>query len=366
MGKARGAGSNPPKKPTLRDIAALAGVGTATVERVLNERGMVAPRTAERVIRAARTLGVRRPLPRVYRTPIRIEVLLPGMPSPFHRRLDDAFTQSRSVLGSDVIVHRTFIGEAETARMTGRILAATRTRKGLIAYAPDVPEVAEAFDQAIRRGVPVVTLVTPVERAGVTHVGINQAGAGRTAAYFVGGFARGPGAVVLVCGRQSIRAHADRVAAFHALLAERFPHLRVDAVIEGRDDPDRTGRLLREYLHRRPHPVALYDTTSATPEVGRVLKEFGLAGKIPYIGHEITRFTVELLRERVITVVIDQNPELHARRSLQIMLYGLGYSDVAPPPPAIPFILVTPENLELYEQLPALDDVDTPSKSPPS
>ena len=344
-----------PKKPTLREIADLAGVGTATVERVLNERGMVAPRTAERVIRAAKTLGVRRPLPRPYRAAIRIEVFLPGFPTLFHKRLEDGFIQAKSGLGADVIVHRTHIGEAETARMTERIRAAASTRKGLIIYAPDVPEVMGAIDKALERKVPVVTVVTPLEsRSGVTHVGIDQYEAGRTAGYLLGGFIKNPGSIVLICGRQSIRAHSDRVTAFKKIISERFPDLKLDIIIEGWDDLERTGRFLREYLNRKPEPVAIYDTTAAPREVGRVLKEFGLAGKIVYIGHEITRATIELLRERILTLVIDQNPELHARRALQILLYTIGYSDIHPPPPAIPFSIVTPENLDFYTQLPAL------------
>ena len=344
-----------PKKPTLRDIAELAGVGTATVERVLNERGMVAPRTAEKVIRAAKSLGVRRLLPRPYRTSLRIEVFLPGFPTLFHKRLEYGFIQTKSGLGSDVIVHRTHIGEAETARMTERIRAASRTRKGLIIYAPNVPEVMGAIDKVIERKVPVVTIVTPLEaRAGVTHVGIDQYEAGRTAAYLLGGFTKRPGSIVLICGRRSIRAHGDRVVAFQKVLSERFSNLKVDIVIEGWDDLERTGRFLREYLHKEPAPVAIYDTTATPREVGRVLKEFGLAGKVVFIGHEITRATIGLLRERIMTLVIDQNPELHARRALQILLYKLGYSDISPPPPSIPFSIVTPENLDFYAQLPTL------------
>ena len=346
-----------PRKPTLRDIAEQAGVGTATVERVLNERGMVAPLTAERVIRAAKALGVRRPLPQPYKKSIRIEVFLPGFPTLFHNRLEDGFMQAKSGLGADVIVHRTHIGEGETARMTKRIRAAASTRKGLIIYAPDVPEVMGAIDKVLERKVPVVTVVTPLEtRAGITHVGIDQSEAGRTAAYLLGGFAKDSGSVVLICGRQSIRVHSDRVVAFQAVLAERFSGLTVDIVIEGRDDLERTEWFLREYLRKKPAPVAIYDTTGAARAVGRVLKEFELAGKIVYIGHEITRATVKLLRERILTLVIDQVPELHARRALQILLYRLGYSDISPPPPAIPFSIVTPENLDFYAQLPALTE----------
>ena len=65
-------------KPTFSDIAAHAGVGTATVERVLNGRGGVRPATAERVLAAARALDYPRRLPEVHRGLLRIEVIQIG------------------------------------------------------------------------------------------------------------------------------------------------------------------------------------------------------------------------------------------------------------------------------------------------
>ncbi|HWI01889.1 MAG TPA: LacI family DNA-binding transcriptional regulator, partial [Propionibacteriaceae bacterium] len=51
----------PPKpvKPraTIRDVAALAGVGIKTVSRVINDEANVSPSTRERVRRAVRTLN---------------------------------------------------------------------------------------------------------------------------------------------------------------------------------------------------------------------------------------------------------------------------------------------------------------------
>ncbi|MEK1851970.1 MAG: LacI family DNA-binding transcriptional regulator [Phyllobacterium sp.] len=51
------------KKIVLNDVAKLAGVGIATVDRLLNERGNVKPETALRIIRAVRQLGLQRILP---------------------------------------------------------------------------------------------------------------------------------------------------------------------------------------------------------------------------------------------------------------------------------------------------------------
>ncbi|WP_281985563.1 helix-turn-helix domain-containing protein, partial [Thalassorhabdomicrobium marinisediminis] len=53
-------------KVRLSEIARVAGVGHATVDRVLNQRGGVKPETAKRVLDAARDLGFDRRLPTLY------------------------------------------------------------------------------------------------------------------------------------------------------------------------------------------------------------------------------------------------------------------------------------------------------------
>src|SRR4030081_1484009 len=49
-------------RPTMRDVAALAGVSLKTVSRVINGETTVAPELAARVTRAAGALGYRRNL----------------------------------------------------------------------------------------------------------------------------------------------------------------------------------------------------------------------------------------------------------------------------------------------------------------
>jgi LacI family transcriptional regulator len=48
-----------PRAMTIKDVAAAAGVGVATVSRVLSGQGSVSPRTRERVLAAAQRLDYR-------------------------------------------------------------------------------------------------------------------------------------------------------------------------------------------------------------------------------------------------------------------------------------------------------------------
>ena len=82
------AAAHPARKAGLEQIAALAGVGVATVDRVLNERGNVSPETVRRVIEAARELKWPRMLPVPYRRGLRLDVLLTRPDTPFFQRLN--------------------------------------------------------------------------------------------------------------------------------------------------------------------------------------------------------------------------------------------------------------------------------------
>ena len=50
-------GSAPRTRATIRDVAALAGVGTKTVSRVINDEANVSPQTRQRVQRAVLALN---------------------------------------------------------------------------------------------------------------------------------------------------------------------------------------------------------------------------------------------------------------------------------------------------------------------
>ena len=63
-----------------------------------------------------------------------------------------------------------------------------------------------------------------------------------------------------------------------------------------------------------------------------------------FVGHELTEFSAALLREGVMTLAIDQAPELQARRSVELLLGYIGALEAGPAPTEIPFTLHTREN----------------------
>lgn len=332
----------PPRK-RLDDVARVAGVGIATVDRVLNERGGVAPQTARRVIAAARQLGLRRILPTPYTRQFRLEVLLAPAETPFFARLSQAFAQVAATLDRSVTVLRNTLDQSKPSLVARRI--SKTTADGLIVYCEEHPQIISAIESATQAGVPVICLTTDVpDSRRIAYVGIDHTKAGRTAAFFIAKMARRPGSAAVVTSSLWYRAHKQRVAGFAAALPARAPDIRILDPLEGHDDRATVYSMVTQLLRSHRDLVAIYNTGGANREIAAALRNHGGAGEIVFVGHELTDSSTALLRDGVMLLTIDQAPELQARRSVDAMLQHLGLLDADLYPAEIPFTLHTGEN----------------------
>lgn len=100
----------PPRKARLEDIAKHAGVGIATVDRVLNERGGVSERTIARVLESARELGTKRILPNSNRRQLAIEAVFARNSTAYSERLSQSFEAVSKLVDYPVTIYRTHFG----------------------------------------------------------------------------------------------------------------------------------------------------------------------------------------------------------------------------------------------------------------
>lgn len=331
------------RRAGMRDVAALAGVGVATVDRVLNERGSVRVETARRVIEAARSLGLRRTLPALYARRVRLDVMLARSETPFFARLNQAFARIAATLDRSVIIQRSTFDDTKPRPVARRIHGTAAD--GVILYCEEHPAILGAIEGLARRGLPVICLTTDLPTASrLAYIGIDHTRAGRTAALFASLAAKAQGAALVLTSNLGYRAHRERLAGFEAGLAEYAPEMRMLHVLHGRDDREASYRLVRKALLAERGLTALYNTGGANRAVAAALRESGRAGQVAFVGHELTDASAALLRERVMMLAIDQAPELQARRAVETMLKHLGMFEPELQPTEIPFTLHTREN----------------------
>jgi LacI family transcriptional regulator len=193
---------------------------------------------------------------------------------------------------------------------------------GVAVVALDHPSVRAAINDLVDGGTKVVTLVSDVPSSRRHHyVGIDNIAAGRTAGALVGRLV-GPraGKIAIVAGSLGLRDHAERIFGFNQVMASEFSQLDVLSVIEGRDEDDRSGRLMMKLLSDYPDIVGLYNVGAGTPGVAKALIDSGRASHIVFAGHDVTVMTRKLLLQGVMDAVISQNPGHEARAAVRVLL----------------------------------------------
>lgn len=331
-------------KSNYRDIARLAGVGTATVERVLNGRGGVRPELAEKVVIAARNLNYPRTLPDAHRGLLRIEVLMVRPETTFYRRLSKAFERIAATLDPLVVVHRSFTEEMNPEQIARHIRSTDLPRAGLILAVPNSPLIKAAVEAVAAQGVPVVHVVTRASEKTGAFVGIDNQAAGRTAAWFIARMARTDGPVVALC-HPIYQVHRDRIRGFSDYFAAHPGPITFEWLGFTRDEEHFSAETLAIALEKYPGLVGLYNAGGANSALISVLRRHPRGRDILFVGHELTDYTRTALSEGIMDVVLDQAPEAQAQRALDLVLRRIGLTDVEPDPSPIRFITITAEGL---------------------
>lgn len=310
------------RSPRFSEIAEAAGVSTATVDRVLNERGSVSEKKRLSVIRAARSLGVPRILPETEHELIHFDILLPPNRTPFFRQLHDAFQRIGDMLGNRIVLHRRILPENRIDAIVEAVQSPGYKRKGLVLAVPDHPRLREAVEQSIGRGEPVATVATDLPGiAGLQYCGINQFEAGATAAHVMGRMARGEGRVLVIGSRSDYQGHQDRRAGFAATIS-RFQNLVLESGdTDTHDDPERCFRSVASSLRREQPLCGIYNTGAGSQGVLRALQAASKPGEIVWITHEISPDHRAYLQEDWLELAIDQDPERQASAALQHLLF---------------------------------------------
>ena len=154
----------PSKNSTLKDVAALAGVSTATVARVIHNNGYVADTTRQQVLDAVATTGYRLNAIaqglRKQRT-FTIGHMLGGLlPNPFFIGVATSVEREALALGYGVLIHN--IQESAEQERRGVEMFIQRRVDGIIFTTPNSPSNVEL---AVNEGIQVVQIerVTPIE-----------------------------------------------------------------------------------------------------------------------------------------------------------------------------------------------------------
>ncbi|MCQ8241434.1 LacI family DNA-binding transcriptional regulator [Rhizosaccharibacter radicis] len=335
----------------LKDIARQAGVGLATVDRVVNGRGGVRPQTARRVAQAIAELeqqtleatlhGRRFTIDLVMDAPLRFSDAVRGA-------LDGLLP---SLLPAVLRVRHHLSERAEPGEIAAVLRAiARRGSHGVILKAPNHPITAAAIDALRGRRIPTVTLVTDVAAsARVAYVGMDNRAAGETAAFLIAAWlgARPDGAgggVLVALSSHRFLGEEEREAGFRAALARDAPAVTVTGLAEARGLDRETRALALDVLEAAPSVRAVYSIGGGN---AAILSAFD-ALKRPcdvFVGHDLDADNRALLRSRRLQAVLHHDLARDLREACLAILRDNRALPPGPAPSLSACAVITPFNL---------------------
>ncbi len=308
------------RQATIKEIAHLAGVGVATVDRVLHGRPHVRPEKVERVLQAIERLNRDREQ-RILgpgATGMQVAFVAYSGRSFLETMLASAEIAARELESSGLRLELRPVFEPDAERIAGEIRRAAKRADGLVVISFEHPAVHRAVDEATARGVPVVCATSdlPATRR-IGYVGINQLQAGRSAAHLMS-LILGPrkGEVVISVGH-AFRCQAEREMGFRGYLRERCPDLSVREIVDVENDPELAYRAIRRVFEASPRPLGIYAVGGGNIGIARALDELALEPRPVFVGHELNPNSRQLLLDDRMHAVIDHDTVREMRWSFE-------------------------------------------------
>ena len=303
---------------TIADIARHAGVGTATVDRVLNRRPGVNAETVQRVLQVVADLGTPPLRGRPRRGDnFRFAFVLPAEDSPFIDGVDRQIAQSASDFRHQHITEVTHRLESSDPVQFAAQLAQVAECEGIALLAPDLPPVKLAINELVRSGVHVVTLFSDVAGSmRETCIGADNRAAGRTAGLLLARMAcgsKGTGRDTVLLSSQATRlsAEIERRIGFAQVIEERFPKLKVLRTPDLPADNGAAGRAFARFLRGKGVDAArvagLYNVGTGSAGIARAIEGLGLAGTLAVVVHDFDDEHRTLLAGGALAYVLHQD-----------------------------------------------------------
>jgi LacI family transcriptional regulator len=304
-----------PTPVTITQIAEAAGVGTATVDRVLNNRPGVNPATVERVKAVIAKLGATMPTrgrPKVSAN-YRFAFVLPAARRGFFDAIDRVIAQTAGDFRHQHITEVTHRLPADDPSEFAAQLAAMTDFDGIALLAPDVPSVKLAINDLVRAGIHVVTIFSDVAGSlRETYIGVDNRAAGRTAGILLGHSmpANMPSRCLLVSPATRFACEIDRTIGLTHLLEERFPNVEAIHLTDLPDGEDKAFTFTKDALARLASdgPIhAVHIVSAGSHGITRAMQGMAFDTPVRVAAYELVETHRSLLLSGHLSYVLHQD-----------------------------------------------------------
>ena len=317
--------------PNMKDVADLAQVSVATVDRVMHQRPGVRQRTIDRVMVASEKLGylfdTANTAPPSSNKPLSIKFLLPDAQNTFSAMLLDGIEYAQERWASHGIqCCAESYPDLNPEALAQAMLRDRQQVDGVVMVAVEHALVREAAQTLADEGVPLVCLVSDLTGAPRTaYVGMDSLVCGRTAAHMIGRFVSGVSAhghakVGLISGSLSLRAQVDRQKGFMQVLTRDFSNFQVVGLLEGQEQAQTNHELAKQLLRRHPDIAAIYCMGGGAMGVASAITQANLDHRVLLIGHGLTPGVRRMLLDGTMDASLYQSPQTLIDNAVRVFI----------------------------------------------
>lgn len=298
-------------RPTISDLAKVAGVSIATVNRVIGGVGNVKAGTMQRVREAAVSIGfygVGSIDSRVAaaRTRYKLGFLL-NQPSRAFYKLLAQHLKAAAERVTDVVIEARieFVEDLSPQNIAEHIVALGQVSDAIAVVAPVHPLVIGAIETLQQADIPVFSLLSPVEAGNPVHfIGVDPWKVGRTAGWAAHHICKQAGKLGVLVGNHRYRGHEMNESGFRSYIREYAPEFTVLEALPTFESTAVAQEMTEKLLAENPDLSAVYVAGGGITGVLAAMRASDRAGKVMVIGYELMDVTRQGLLDGVMTLAI--------------------------------------------------------------
>ena len=291
---------------SIKELALQAGLSTATIDRVINNRANVSPQTRRRVDAAIKELEDQEAQLSSKGRRLFIDFIIEA-PKRFSREVEMACNSVITGLSPAVFRPRFHMKPKFDEQEILQLLNSIKKRgsQGVIIAAQLRDNVCALIDDICDNDIPVLTFVTDQPKSKrLAYVGIDNHQAGKVAAYLMDKLIFKPDANILTTIRRSnFSGEDERLIGFQSTLDLTKPETNLIIARGGDGLSSSTSDEVKRVLNGVDHLDAVYSMGGGNEAILNVLDSYSLRPEI-YIAHDLDEENIDLLRAEKITTVI--------------------------------------------------------------
>jgi len=340
------------RRPTIKDIASLAGVSIGTVDRALHNRRGIDPQTRQRILTIAEKIGYRKNRVASILTRKKPLIFAAVFPQKLHYFYDDVrqgFKEAIEALQDFKVYPQVYsvesLGQGEEDVLQKLL---QEDIDALVLTPGHRSKLNPLINQFVEKNIPVVTVSTDApESKRLTSVCVNPYQNGELAGELLAKIVTGHRVAIMV-GSLEIEDHRQKVDGFTNTFLAMHPDGEVVAVVENHEKEELAAQNTEELLRKYPDLAGIYVATANSVAVCKVLAGQHTNHDIKLITTDLFEEMVDYLKKGVIQATLFQNPYRQGWEAVNILFQFLTEKRKPPTHHYLEPVVVMCSNLDFY------------------